>query len=377
MVTRKWSVKPAATEEDFANERLTAEQMDEQRIQNVAYQYLCRLEEAKRSVTRTGSTLSVCSLSLTEPVSSSGGWRRTALFSPNWVIASLRAVGLQFRHTDNINHWRNAMTALGLPAIFHPETTDVYDKKNMPRAVYCIHALSLYLYRLGLAPQIHDLYGKVKFTEEEINNMKLELDKYGIQMPAFNKIGGILANELSVDEAAVHAAVVAINEAVDQGDVGVTAVALRNPAALLTDLQEALMSVYQEMLQQARRRKAERAAGRAVAEDKDMYEEYLTQREIQDHIDAVNAVEQVDEALDVADELALLSALQLPCLALRGLRTDNGPWYLDQLTADRQQKNQGSVDPLEHEELQEGVTAANQEARSTRNSTPGSRAVVG
>lgn len=38
-------------------------------------------------------------------------------------------------------------------------------------------------------------------SEEEINNMKLELDKYGIQMPAFNKIGGILANELSVDEA--------------------------------------------------------------------------------------------------------------------------------------------------------------------------------
>lgn len=52
------------------------------------------------------------------------------------------------------------------------------------------------------------------------------------------------------------------------------------------------------------------------------------------------AVEQVDEALDVANELALLSALQLPCLALRGLRTDNGPWYLDQLTADRQQKAQ-------------------------------------
>jgi hypothetical protein len=28
------------------------------------------------------------------------------------------------------------------------------------------------------------------------------LEKYGIQMPAFSKIGGILANELSVDEAA-------------------------------------------------------------------------------------------------------------------------------------------------------------------------------
>lgn len=40
------------------------------------------------------------------------------------------------------------------------------------------------------------------FSEEEINNMKLELDKYGIQMPSFGKIGGLLANELSVDQAA-------------------------------------------------------------------------------------------------------------------------------------------------------------------------------
>lgn len=38
--------------------------------------------------------------------------------------------------------------------------------------------------------------------EEEINNMKRELEKYGLQLPAFSKIGGILANELSVDEAA-------------------------------------------------------------------------------------------------------------------------------------------------------------------------------
>lgn len=40
------------------------------------------------------------------------------------------------------------------------------------------------------------------YPEEEISNMRSELDKYGIQMPAFSKIGGILANELSVDEAA-------------------------------------------------------------------------------------------------------------------------------------------------------------------------------
>nr|XP_057909728.1 ras GTPase-activating-like protein IQGAP3 isoform X2 [Doryrhamphus excisus] len=356
--------------------RLTAEQMDEQRLQNVAYQYLCRLEEAKR-------WMEAClGEELPTPIELEETLRNGVIlaklghrFSPAVVplkkiydLEQLRyeAVGLQFRHTDNINHWRNAMTALGLPAIFHPETTDIYDKKNMPRAVYCLHAFSLYLYRLGLAPQITDLCGKVEFTEEEINNMKLELDRYGIQLPAFHKIGGILSNELSVDEAAVHAAVIAINEAVERGQVGVTAEALKNPSALLRDLKETLMGIYQEMLLQAKRKKAELAASRGGCSE-DIYEEYLTHREIQNNIAVVNvrsAVEQVDEALDSADDVYLLRALQQPCLALKGVRSDNVSWYLEQLTADRQMKalDHGSVDPLEPDELQESVNAANQEA---------------
>lgn len=55
---------------------------------------------------------------------------------------------------------------------------------------------------------------------------------------------------------------IAINEAVDRGQVEVTAAALRNPNALLSNLQEALMSVYQEMLHQAKRRKEEQAASK-------------------------------------------------------------------------------------------------------------------
>uniref|UniRef100_UPI003AB01964 ras GTPase-activating-like protein IQGAP3 n=1 Tax=Centroberyx gerrardi TaxID=166262 RepID=UPI003AB01964 len=374
-------MEDSAAQSRSGYERLTAEQMDEQRVQSEAYQYLCRLEEAKRWMEACLQVQLPAPTELEEALRNGVFLAKLGhCFCPRTVPLRkiydpdqqrYQAQGLQFRHTDNINHWRNAMVEVGLPAIFHPETTDIYDKKNMPRAVYCIHALSLFLFRLGLAPQIHDLYGKVKFTEEEINNMKLELGKYGIQMPAFNKIGGILANELSVDEAAVHAAVIAINEAVERGEAEVTARALRNPSAALSHLQEALMSVYQELLRQARRRKAERAAGRSAgSEEKDIYEEYLSQREIQHNIDVVNvrsAVEQVDEALDCGDELALLSALQLPCLSLRGLRPDNGPLYLEQLAAERQQKalDLGSVDPLEPEELQEGVATANQEAQRT------------
>lgn len=58
---------------------------------------------------------------------------------------------------------------------------------------------------------------------------------------------------------AVHAAVIAINEAVDRCCVEVTGQALRNPNAMLNGLQDELVPVYQEMLRQARAQKAAQA----------------------------------------------------------------------------------------------------------------------
>ncbi|XP_025899040.1 ras GTPase-activating-like protein IQGAP3 [Nothoprocta perdicaria] len=285
-----------------------------------------------------------------------------------------KASGLHFRHTDNINHWRDAMSHVGLPSIFHPETTDVYDKKNMPRVVYCIHALSLYLFKLGLAPQIQDLYGKVDFTEEEINNMRRELEKYGLQLPSFSKIGGLLANELSVDEAAVHAAVLAINEALERGMVEQTMEALRNPNAMLLNLREPAAAAYQELLLQAKLEKASNARNRVletIPDGEDVYDRCLTQAEIQGNINKVNvhgALEQVDDALENQDAWELYQALQDPVLALRSLQHDNLDCYLEQLVMDREQKAQdlGYVDLLEQEELQAGILAANKKGEEKR-----------
>uniref|UniRef100_H0X9E7 IQ motif containing GTPase activating protein 2 n=1 Tax=Otolemur garnettii TaxID=30611 RepID=H0X9E7_OTOGA len=262
--------------------------------------------------------------------------------------------GLHFRHTDNTVQWLRAMESIGLPKIFYPETTDVYDRKNIPRMIYCIHALSLYLFKLGIAPQIQDLLGKVDFTEEEISNMRKELEKYGIQMPSFSKIGGILANELSVDEAALHAAVIAINEAVEKGIAEQTIVTLRNPNAVLTSVDDDLAQEYQTELWEAKKNKEENARLKNSCiseEERDAYEELLTQAEIQGNVNKVNrqaAVEHINAVLREGDPENTLLALKRPEAQLPAVYPFAAAMYQNELS---NLQKQNATNYLAHEEL--------------------------
>ncbi|KAM8769912.1 LOW QUALITY PROTEIN: ras GTPase-activating-like protein IQGAP3 [Rhynchonycteris naso] len=356
--------------------RLTAEEMDEQRQQNVAYQYLYWLKEAKRWMEACLKEELPSPAELEESLQNGvllatvGHCFATSvvLLKKIYDMEQLRYQenGFHFHHTDN-KFWLSAIAHIGLPLTFFLETTDIYDKNNMPRVIYCIHALSLFLFWLGLAPQIHDLYGKVKFTAEELSNMTSELAKYSLQLHAFSKIGDILANELLVDETAVRAAILAISKAVEQGVVEDTLAALENPSALLRNLQEPLAAIYQELLAQAKMEKAANARncddgdGQAIY---DCYDCYLTQAKIQGNINHVNvhgALEVVDDSLERQSPEALLEALQDPALTLRGVRRDFANWHLEQLSSDREQKAQelGLVELLEKGEVQAGVVAAN------------------
>ncbi|XP_051497998.1 ras GTPase-activating-like protein IQGAP2 isoform X1 [Apus apus] len=364
------------------DERLSAEEMDERRRQNIAYEYLCHLEEAKR-------WMEVCLEEELPPTTELEEGLRNGVylaklakfFAPNVVSdkkiydveqARYKRSGLHFRHTDNTVQWLRAMESIGLPKIFYPETTDVYDRKNIPRMIYCIHALSLYLFKLGLAPQIQDLLGKVDFTEEEISNMRKELEKYGIQMPSFSKIGGILASELSVDEAALHAAVIAINEAIDKGIAEKTIATLRNPNAMLLNVDEDLAQDYQNELLEAKRRKESNARlknGTLSEEERDVYEELLTQAEIQGNINKINihiALVRVNEAIDWQDEVALMAGLNHPALSLLEVLPQNSSWYLLQLCDSKEQKMQiaGVPNMLDKSEIQKEVSVANAEAEA-------------
>ncbi|NXR20815.1 IQGA2 protein, partial [Cinclus mexicanus] len=332
------------------DERLSAEEMDERRRQNIAYEYLCHLEEAKR-------WMEVCLDEELPPTTELEEGLRNGVylaklakfFAPNVVSdkkiydveqARYKRSGLHFRHTDNTVQWLRAMESIGLPKIFYPETTDVYDRKNIPRMIYCIHALSLYLFKLGLAPQIQDLLGKVDFTEEEISNMRKELEKYGIQMPSFSKI--------------VHAAVIAINEAVEKGIAEQTIVTLRNPNAMLLNVDEELAQDYQNELFDAKRKKETNARlknGTISDEERDVYEELLTQAEIQGNINKINkliAVDNINTAIRNCDPSKTLVALMKPEAQLPVVHSFAAAVYQTELF-NLQQQN--AVNYLAHDEL--------------------------
>ncbi|XP_076015996.1 ras GTPase-activating-like protein IQGAP2 [Genypterus blacodes] len=363
------------------DERISAEEMDERRRQNIAYEYLCHLEEAKQWMEACLEEGLPPTTELEEGLRNGVYLGKLAtFFAPKMVsekrlydrdLARYKIKGLHFRHTDNTVQWLRAMESVGLPKIFYPETTDVYDRKNMPKVIYCIHALSLYLYKLGIAPQIQDLLGKVIFTEEEISNMRSELDKYGIHMPAFSKIGGILANELSVDEAALHAAVIAINEAVDKGEASVTMSALNNLNAMLKNIQQGLAEYYQETLSQTKAHKQAQSSGRSssiATEERDVYEELLTQQEIQGCVDIANkqaAVRQVYQAILVQDEAALLAGLKHESLGLLGVQDANCHLYMEHFVdfCQHHQTKDGGKSELE---IQRVVSSCNEFAEAEK-----------
>lgn len=147
--------------------------------------------------------------------------RKRAVYLSMENVAGCRYFGLKLSTFTTARTYLVQFTAFMLLGYSHNIWLSHFVNGNGPRNLYWLSSLvsiwfyaknvilfhcSLFLFRLGKAPQIQDLYGKIKFTDAEINAMRLALEKYGIQMPAFSKIGGILASEvrLMIDYTAVY-----------------------------------------------------------------------------------------------------------------------------------------------------------------------------
>ncbi|KAG8994762.1 hypothetical protein FRB94_012577 [Tulasnella sp. JGI-2019a] len=104
---------------------------------------------------------------------------------------------LQYKHSDNVNYFFVFVRRQGLPESFIFELTDLYNKKNIPKVIYCIHALSHLLARKGMAERIGNLVGQLQFSNDQLQQTQKGLT--GVSMPNFKGVGKDLAKDMNVE----------------------------------------------------------------------------------------------------------------------------------------------------------------------------------
>lgn len=171
--------------------------MDKQRQFLQAYEYLCHIGEAKEWIEDIIHKPIPAIVQLEEALRDGVTLAEVVQsFYPNQQLRIFRHAKLQFRHSDNIAIFFRFLDDVELPDLFRFELIDLYEKKNIPKVIYCIHALSWLLYRKGMVDfRIGNLVGQLQFEHHELEQTQKGLDKAGISMPSFSGMGASFGAE--------------------------------------------------------------------------------------------------------------------------------------------------------------------------------------
>ena len=165
--------------------------MDKQRQFLQAYEYLCHIGEAKEWIENVIDKEIPPIVQLEEALRDGVTLAEIVQsINPAQHIRIFQHPKLQYRHSDNIAIFFNFLAEMELPELFRFEFIDLYEKKNIPKVIYCIHALSWLLFRKGiLGFRIGNLVGQLEFEHHELEEMQKGLDKAGVSMPSFSGMG--------------------------------------------------------------------------------------------------------------------------------------------------------------------------------------------
>ncbi|KAK5715180.1 iqgap-related protein [Elasticomyces elasticus] len=191
------TVKPAKGQSQFASQYASTRWMDTQRKHLAAYEYLCHIGEARAWIMDVLEPAELPPIVQLEEALRDGVTLAEVVvrLAPELPLEQQRALGsmrifrnprLQFRHSDNIAMFFRFLGEAELPELFRFELVDLYEKKNIPKVIYCIHALSWLLYRKGIVDfRIGNLVGQLHFEEHELEETQKGIDRSGVAMPNF------------------------------------------------------------------------------------------------------------------------------------------------------------------------------------------------
>ncbi|PNY22533.1 Ras GTPase-activating-like protein [Tolypocladium capitatum] len=165
--------------------------MDKQRQFLQAYEYLCHIGEAKEWIEDITHKPLPPIVQLEEALRDGVTLAEVVeALNPDKRFRTFHHPKLQYRHSDNIAIFFRYLDEVELPDLFRFELIDLYEKKNIPKVIYCIHALSWLLFRKGIVDfRIGNLVGQLEFEHHELEAMQKGLDKLGTNMPSFGNMG--------------------------------------------------------------------------------------------------------------------------------------------------------------------------------------------
>jgi len=171
--------------------------MDQQRQFLQAYEYLCHIGEAKEWIEDIIQKPIPPIVELEEALRDGVTLAEVVeALNPDRYHRIFRHPKLQFRHSDNIAIFFRYLEEVELPDLFWFELVDLYDKKNIPKVIYCIHALSWLLFRKGIVSfRIGNLVGQLQFEDHEVEAVQKGLDRAGISLPNFSGMGASFGAE--------------------------------------------------------------------------------------------------------------------------------------------------------------------------------------
>ncbi|CAI2298845.1 unnamed protein product [Caenorhabditis sp. 36 PRJEB53466] len=229
------------------------EDVDERRLNRVAYEYLCRCEEVRTWLAECLKDDQIAPVTELEENFRNGVLlaRLAHSFAPHIVtekgIFDIRQERYEqnehvpvYRHTDNIMQWRRAMESVQLPEIFIPETADVFEGRNM-KTVFCLFALATLLHRQRKAPPMRNLAGKAKFSTSELGAMRENLKDS--KVPEFRDVGSMLSDRKN-DVDGQKLAMEALRAAVEAGDARNVLEVLKSAAAAIDYVEEPMAGAY-------------------------------------------------------------------------------------------------------------------------------------
>ncbi|KAI8623751.1 hypothetical protein F5Y19DRAFT_348953 [Xylariaceae sp. FL1651] len=176
--------------------------MDKQRQFLQAYEYLCHIGEAKEWIEDIIHRQIPPIVELEEALRDGVTLAEVVeALNPNRRYRVFRHPRLQARHWDNVATFFRYLDEVEMPDLFRFELIDLYEKKNIPKVIYCIHALSWLLFRKGIVDfRIGNLVGQLEFEHHELEATQKGLDKLGVNMPSFGNMGADFGVEAPTPE---------------------------------------------------------------------------------------------------------------------------------------------------------------------------------